>query len=151
MSFVAWAVGRAHISANLSESRRSVPALHLFRAVQTETVRLHINASASFESLWLALMVRAPARSVAGSHKLEKAQRSLCGDGLLVEAPRAALHRFPKIPLCGPAGYSRPPKVPTASATVDSADSPQPAPASFQSVATRYENPIDTFALELPH
>src|SRR5260370_33853944 len=76
MSFVAWAVGRAHISANLSESRRSVPALTLFRAVQTETVRLHINASASFELLRLALMVRAPARSVAGSRKLEKAQRS---------------------------------------------------------------------------
>jgi hypothetical protein len=34
--------------ANLSGSRRSVPALHLFKAVQTETVRLHLDASARF-------------------------------------------------------------------------------------------------------
>jgi len=43
--------GTQPIGANLSESRLSVPALHLFKAVQTETVRLHINASASFEYL----------------------------------------------------------------------------------------------------
>jgi hypothetical protein len=31
--------------------RRSVPALHLFEGVQTETVRLHFDPSASSESL----------------------------------------------------------------------------------------------------
>ena len=39
------------MSVNLSGSRRSVPALHLFEGAQTETVRLHFDASASFELL----------------------------------------------------------------------------------------------------
>ena len=51
------------VGVNLSRSRRSVPALHLFEGVQTETVRLHFDASASSASLKLTLMGRAPVRS----------------------------------------------------------------------------------------
>jgi len=55
--------GARPIGVNLSGSRRSVPALHLFEGVQTETVRLQFDASASSASLKLTLMGRTPARS----------------------------------------------------------------------------------------
>ena len=48
--------GARPIGVNLSGSRRSAPALHLFKGVQTETVRLHFDASASSASLKLTLM-----------------------------------------------------------------------------------------------
>ena len=48
--------GCSPVSANLSRSRQSVLALHLFKGAQTETVRLHFDASASSASLKLALM-----------------------------------------------------------------------------------------------
>src|SRR5271165_6261366 len=44
-------IPRPRISVHLSGSRRSVPALQLFKGAQTETVRLHFDASASSESL----------------------------------------------------------------------------------------------------
>jgi hypothetical protein len=74
----------------------------------------------------------------------------LTRDGLLIEAPRATLHRFPKIRLCGPADYSLLPKTPTVSATVDTAAGPQLVPALFKRTDTGYEILIDTSATELP-
>ena len=44
-------IRQSPISIYLSGSRRSVPALHLFKGAQTETVRLHFDASASSELL----------------------------------------------------------------------------------------------------
>jgi hypothetical protein len=71
-------------------------------------------------------------------------------DGLLIEAPRAALRRFPEIRLRGPADYSRLPKTPTVSATVDTAAGPQLVPALFKRIDTGYEILIDTSPMELP-
>jgi len=74
----------------------------------------------------------------------------LTRDGLLVEAPRGALRRFPKIRLCGTADYLRLPKTPTVSATVDTAAGPLLVPALFKRIDTGYEILIDTSATELP-
>jgi hypothetical protein len=74
----------------------------------------------------------------------------LTADGLSIEAPRAALLRFPKIRLSGTADYSRLPKTPAVSATVDTAAGPQSVPASFHRTDTGYEILIDTSATELP-
>jgi hypothetical protein len=74
----------------------------------------------------------------------------LTRDGLLIEAPRAALHRFPKIRLSGLADYSRLPKTPTVSATVDTTSGPQLVPALFKRTETGYEILIDTSPTELP-
>ena len=46
------------MSVNLSESMRSVRALHLFNGAQTETVRLLLDASSSFKSLNLTLTLQ---------------------------------------------------------------------------------------------
>jgi hypothetical protein len=74
----------------------------------------------------------------------------LTRDGLLVAAPRAALHRFPLIRLCGPADDSRLPKTPAVSATVDAAGGQQLVPASFKWVEPGYEILIDTSSIGLP-
>jgi hypothetical protein len=74
----------------------------------------------------------------------------LTPDGLSIEAPRAALLRFPKIRLSGATDYSRLPKTPDVSATVDTAAGPQSVPASFHRTDTGYEILIDTSATELP-
>ena len=74
----------------------------------------------------------------------------LTPDGLSIEAPRAALLRFPKIRLSGTTDYSRLPKTPGVSATVDTAAGPQSVPASFHRTDTGYEILIDTSATELP-
>jgi hypothetical protein len=74
----------------------------------------------------------------------------LTRDGLLIEAPCAALRRFPKIRLWGQADYSRLLKTPTVSATVDTATGPQLVPALFKRVDTGYEILIDTSPMELP-
>jgi hypothetical protein len=64
--FIGCYPGLKPMGAKLSGSRRSVSALHLFKAVQTEMVRLHFDASASFESLKLALMGLKPRAEPCG-------------------------------------------------------------------------------------
>ena len=71
-------------------------------------------------------------------------------DGLLIEAPRVTLQRFPKIRLVGRADYSRLPSAPSVSATIDAAAGQQLIPASFKRVDTGYEITIDTSLVELP-
>ena len=76
------------VSVKLSESRRSVRALHLFKGAQTETVRLHFDASASFKSLHLTLMGctvgtpdfawRMSNTSINFEYRFEQDSRSVC-------------------------------------------------------------------------
>ena len=54
------------------------------------------------------------------------------------------------IRLSGPADYSRLLKIPAVEATVDTGQSSQSAPASFQRVESNYEILIDTSSLRLP-
>jgi len=71
-------------------------------------------------------------------------------DRLVIEAPRAALQRFPTIQLLGPADYSRLPKVPGVLAILDTASGPQTVPASFQRTDSSYVIRIDTSSISLP-
>jgi hypothetical protein len=71
----------------------------------------------------------------------------LTRDGLSIEAPRTALQRFPVIRLVGEADYSRLPKVPAVTATIDMATGVQSVRASFRRVDNGYEILIDTSSL----
>jgi hypothetical protein len=74
----------------------------------------------------------------------------LTRDGLLIEAPSAALHRFPTIKLFGLADYSRLPKVPAVLVTIDTASGSQMVPASFQRADSTYVILIDTSSISFP-
>jgi hypothetical protein len=71
-------------------------------------------------------------------------------DGLLVEAPRVVLERFPKIRLSRQTDYPELLKTPTVSATVDAVDGQTPAQARFTRIDTGYEIVVDTSSIELP-
>jgi hypothetical protein len=69
-------------------------------------------------------------------------------DGLLIEAPRTLLQRFPKIRLSGPSDYLNLTKIPGVSARVDSTGGSQAAPASLRRIDNSYEILIDTSSVE---
>jgi hypothetical protein len=70
--------------------------------------------------------------------------------GFSMEAPRDVLERFPLIRLTGSADYSRLQKIPTLEATIDTGESPQTAPATFQRVDNGYEIRVNTSSIRLP-
>jgi hypothetical protein len=69
----------------------------------------------------------------------------ITSSGLVMEASRASLQKFPIVRLVG-AANSVLPKLPTVSATVDTAAGPQNVAASFQQHGDRYEIRIDTLS-----
>jgi hypothetical protein len=71
-------------------------------------------------------------------------------DGLLVEAPRVALQRFPEVRLSGIGDYLRLTKVPNVAATIDAKAGNQSVPASFRRIDNAYDIVIDTSSVELP-
>jgi hypothetical protein len=71
-------------------------------------------------------------------------------DGLLVEAPRVALQRFPEVRLSGIGDYLRLTKIPNVAATVDAKAGNQSVPASFRRIDNAYDIVIDTSSVELP-
>ena len=70
--------------------------------------------------------------------------------GFSIEAPRDVLERFPLIRLTGSADYSRLQKIPTLEATIDTGESSQTAPASFQRADNYYEIRVNTSSIRLP-
>jgi hypothetical protein len=70
--------------------------------------------------------------------------------GLLIEAARSALERFPMIRLAGPADDSRLLKIPALEATIDADKGSQTAPVSFHRLGRDYEIVIDTSSLQFP-
>jgi hypothetical protein len=70
--------------------------------------------------------------------------------GFSMEAPRDVLERFPLIRLTGSADYSRLQKIPTLEATIDTGESSQTAPASFQRADNYYEIRVNTSSIRLP-
>jgi hypothetical protein len=74
----------------------------------------------------------------------------ITSDGLVIEASRQALQRFPEIRLSGHANYSWLPKMPVVSATIDMTDTQKAVPASLRRTNDGYEILIDLSHLELP-
>jgi len=70
--------------------------------------------------------------------------------GFSIEAPRDVLERFPLIRLTGFADYSRLQKIPTIEATIDTGESSETVPASFQRVNNYYEIRVNTSSTRLP-
>jgi hypothetical protein len=70
--------------------------------------------------------------------------------GLLIEASRAVLQRFPMIQLAGSADYSRLLKIPSVEATIETDEKSQTAPASFQRVDNGYEILVNASSIRLP-
>jgi hypothetical protein len=70
-------------------------------------------------------------------------------DGLTIKAPRETLRRFPLLRLTGNADYSRLPKIPTVSATIDSPKA-EGVPAFLHQNGNSYEIVIDLSHIELP-
>jgi len=70
--------------------------------------------------------------------------------GFSIEAARDVLARFPLIRLVGSTDYSRLQKIPTVEATMDTGESSQPVPASFQRADNFYEIRVNTSSMRLP-
>jgi hypothetical protein len=70
--------------------------------------------------------------------------------GFSIEAERSTLQQFPIVQLFGPANYAWLPKVPTASATIETGKAPLAVPASLRRTDAGYEIRIDTPTTELP-
>jgi hypothetical protein len=70
--------------------------------------------------------------------------------GFSIEAPRDVLERFPLIELAGSGDYSRLQKIPSVEATIDTGESSQTAPASFQRADNYYEIRVNTSSMRLP-
>jgi len=70
--------------------------------------------------------------------------------GLSVDAPRAALRRFPIIRLCGSCDYSRLQKILTVAATIETEGDYLAVPASLRRSDDSYEIRIDTSSITLP-
>jgi hypothetical protein len=70
--------------------------------------------------------------------------------GFSIEFSRDVLERFRLIQLAGSADYSRLQKIPTVEATIETGESSQTAPASFQRLDNGYEIRVDTSSIRLP-
>jgi len=71
-------------------------------------------------------------------------------DGLTIEATHETLQRFPVIRIAGNASYSRLPKFPTVTATIDTNAKAEAVPASLHQNGNSYEILIDLSNIELP-
>jgi len=81
--------------------------------------------------------------------------RDVSGDwitsaGVLIEARRSDLERFPMIRLTGAADFSALPKVPAVTASLEPLDESPPIPAIFQRLGNRYQIEINTSSVRLP-
>src|SRR5258707_46647 len=81
--------------------------------------------------------------------------RDVSGDwitsaGVLIEAKRSDLERFPVIRLTGAADFSALPKVPAVTASLEPPDESPPVPATFQRLGKRYQIEINTSSVRLP-
>jgi hypothetical protein len=74
----------------------------------------------------------------------------ITSSGVTIDASRADLQRFPKIRLLGSANYSWLPKTPAVLATIDTAGTSVPVPATFQRAGDTYQIDIDTAGTTLP-
>jgi len=72
------------------------------------------------------------------------------GHGFSIEAARDVLARFPLIQLVGSTDYSRLQNIPTVEATIDTGETSQAVPASFQRVDNFYEIRVNTSSIRLP-
>jgi hypothetical protein len=70
--------------------------------------------------------------------------------GMLVEAERADLERYPMIRLKGTADFAKLPKIPEVTATLEPAGESSPLKAKFQRTGDQYEVDIDTSSIRLP-
>jgi hypothetical protein len=81
--------------------------------------------------------------------------RDMSGDwitsaGVLIEARRSDLERFPVIRLTGAANFSALPKVPAVTASLEPPDESPPIPAIFQRLGNRYQIEINTSSVRSP-
>jgi hypothetical protein len=81
--------------------------------------------------------------------------RDISGDwitskGVLIEAKRSDLERFPVIRLKGAATFSNLPKVPTVTANLEPPDGSPPIPAIFRRMGDRYEIELNTSSTRIP-
>jgi hypothetical protein len=81
--------------------------------------------------------------------------RDISGDwitskGVLIEAKRSDLERFPVIRLKGAAAFSNLPKVPAVTANLEPPDGSPPIPAIFRRMDNRYEIELNTSSIRVP-
>jgi hypothetical protein len=81
--------------------------------------------------------------------------RDISGDwitskGVLIEAKRSDLERFPVIRLKGAAAFSNLPKVPAVTANLEPPDGSPPIPAIFHQLDNRYEIELNTSSTRIP-